>query len=183
MASHGYPADALSTLRRVHETFVKACDTAWVRPAKKLWAIVRDGDLRKSEKRLGLDLTAMQRVHGGFVHGNFMHYTQAAIALEKGESPKVRYGPRHDTELGHYLAAVSIFWLYVGVKVAPVLFPGSAKQPWLTLQTDSAAFLRGYLSDRKTGLLEDCDAVDAMVAARIKAEAESAGSPGQVLAT
>ncbi len=39
---HGYPADAIATLRRVHEAFVKACDCAFV-PAKTV-DVIRASD-------------------------------------------------------------------------------------------------------------------------------------------
>lgn len=166
MLAHGYPADAIATLRRVHESFVKACDCAWS-PGKTI-NIVRAKHVRPSERRLGLQLDSLQRVAGGFVHGNKLHSLEALIALHEKRSPEIRYGPRHDQTLGRYAATVSIFWLYFGIKVAPALFPGAAEAGWSAQQADSAGFLRGYLADGGSQLKEECDRVDAMLDARSK---------------
>jgi len=50
-----------------------------------------------------------------------------------------------------------------GISAAPAVFAGQAARDWLRTQPDCLKLLEGYLSDRQSGLANECHGVTAMV--------------------
>jgi hypothetical protein len=163
VAGHGYQADALALLRKVHESFVRAA-CCRLRPDKTL-EIVRSQNIRKAERGLGLDLELAYRIESGFAHSNRLRSLNSAISVGDGKEPPRRYGPHVDEELHRVICALAVFWLHFGVALAPCLIaPTPAQAAWVMNQRDSEGLLLGYLRDAGSDLVEQCARVTELAA-------------------
>jgi len=139
----GYHPDAISLLRRVHECCTKLI--AGKSFPKKLWSIVQSSSLQSAESNLGINLKWIYNIESSFLHSNKLKVFETGFKLKSNSKIAIPYGPQLNDIEYTTAAALSIFWLYVLVLVAPRLFPDQVPLFWLDKHKESCRVLKDYL--------------------------------------
>lgn len=140
----GYHPEAISLLRRVHECCTKliACRSF----PKNIWNIVQSTSLQKAESDLGLNLKWIYNIESSFLHSNKLKVFDTGFKLKENLDISIPYGPQLNDKEYSTAAAISIFWMYVLVLVAPRLFPDQIPSLWMNKYKESYMLLRDYIS-------------------------------------
>ena len=159
---HGYQPDAIASMRRAHESLIRA--VACQLFPMKAETIVRSTDIARTEHDLKLNFQRLYKLESGFVHSNRARVAETMVAVHSNTEPPSQYGPHYAKELHDVLSKMAAFWLYFGISVVPIVIPPEVNQnDWLKAQADARGLLSGYLKDSGSGLAADCSEVDAMV--------------------
>ena len=140
----GYHPEAISLLRRVHECCTKliACRSF----PKNIWNIVQSTSLQKAESDLGLNLKWIYNIESSFLHSNKLKVFDTGFKLKKNLDISIPYGPQLNNKEYSTAAAISIFWMYVLVLVAPRVFPDQISSSWMDKYKESCTLLKDYIS-------------------------------------
>lgn len=160
---YGYQTDSINTLRRVHDSAVRALYSRY--KPEKMQTIVLNSSLQGFYQKLQMGyLKELFDVPSSFAHGNRMKVIKAWQEVLDDELKFIDYGCQIDLKKFSYSAKLSIFWLYFLIRVIPILFQDQVSQYWLDRQTESLRLLRDYLQVTKSSLAATCDQVEESLA-------------------
>ena len=154
----GYHPEAITLLRRVHESLIRAL--AIKKNPTNIWNITNASDIRRAERSIGINLDKLYNLESSFSHSNKLKIFQIGVDIHAGKDVEVRYGPQINEKEFALTSKISIFWLYTLIKSATKLFPDRPDDYWISRQHESAKLMRDYLHESKSGLVKDCDQID-----------------------
>lgn len=161
----GYHADAINSVRRAHEAFIKMVSLrAFSSEDRIAERVVMTNSLERFHNKLGLEYKKLYSVPSSFAHGNKMKVIEAWKNMMDTSMAKfgIAFGPQLNEKEFGYALRLSIFWLYAYIRVLDYIFNGQVKEYWFSQQEQSLKFLRGRLSDIRSGLMEYVEQVDKM---------------------
>ena len=144
---NGYHPEAITLLRKAHESIVKALA---IRIKPKKAKLVFSAGTQSAESILGVNFQTIWKLGSSFAHGNLIKIFEAWKGIQdKNDQLGVAYGPQLNKSQFGIAANISIFWLYLLIKSLPYLFPKQFDLKWLSKQEHSEKLLKDYLTSVK----------------------------------
>jgi len=139
----GYHAEALSLLRRVHESIIKMIAIK-VFP-KNAFNIVRDTSIQGLESKLKIKMKWINMVESSFLHSNVIKAIKVGKSIVDEDTFPISYGPQLDDLQFQGGANLSIFWMYIVALVVPRIFPDQLSELTLAKNAETCRLLKDFL--------------------------------------
>ncbi len=155
----GWHSDSIVLLRKVHESLIRAM--ACKANPKKTWNFIQSSGIQKAEHSIGLDLKELYNIESSYSHSNRLKVFKSGIDLKSGKDKiSVSYGPQQDEKEFGLAASISIFWVYVAIKILPKLLPNQLSKYWMSKYDQSAQLMKDYIETTGSDLIKKIDEFD-----------------------
>lgn len=139
----GYHAEALSLLRRVHESVIKMIAIK-VFP-KNAFNIAQNPSIQGPESKLKIKMKWINTVESSFLHSNVIKAFEVGKAIIDKDTFPISYGPQLNDFQFQSGANLSIFWMYVIALVSPRIFPDQLSRLTLIKNAETCRLLSDFL--------------------------------------